>query len=98
MQVSLSCALKSCVALLVALATFSASADAATRRAFIVGNSAYQYTSVLANPASDAQDVAKRLGDLGFVTKPMTPAEFTAFVAAQVQTFRAPVKASGAKL
>lgn len=66
MQVSLSCALKSCVALLVALATFSASADAATRRAFIVGNSAYQYTSVLANPASDAQDVAKRLGDLGW--------------------------------
>jgi len=28
----------------------------------------------------------------------MSPAEFTAFVASQVQSFQAPVKASGAKL
>ena len=42
--------------------------------------------------------VVERLGDLGFVTKAMTSAEFAAFVAAQVQTFQAPVKASGAKL
>ena len=28
----------------------------------------------------------------------MTPAEFTAFVASQVQAFQAPIKASGAKL
>jgi tripartite-type tricarboxylate transporter receptor subunit TctC len=48
---------------------------------------------VLADPK-----LVKRLGDLGYVTKPMTPAEFTAFVADQVQTFQAPVKASGAKL
>jgi tripartite-type tricarboxylate transporter receptor subunit TctC len=48
---------------------------------------------VLADPK-----VIERLGDLGFVTKPMTSAEFTAFVASQVQTFQAPVKASGAKL
>ena len=48
---------------------------------------------VLADPK-----VVERLGDLGFVTKTMTPAEFSAFVAAQVQTFQAPVKASGAKL
>ncbi|WP_428665519.1 Bug family tripartite tricarboxylate transporter substrate binding protein [Reyranella sp.] len=48
---------------------------------------------VLADPK-----VVERLGDLGFVTKAMTPAEFTAFVATQVQTFQAPVKASGAKL
>ena len=40
----------------------------------------------------------ERLADLGFVTKPMSPAEFTAFVANQVQSFQAPVKASGAKL
>jgi len=48
---------------------------------------------VLADPK-----IVERLGDLGFVTKPMTSAEFTAFVASQVQTFQAPVKASGAKL
>ena len=48
---------------------------------------------VLADPK-----IVERLGDLGFVTKPMSPAEFTAFVASQVQSFQAPVKASGAKL
>lgn len=48
---------------------------------------------VLADPK-----IVERLGDLGFVTKPMTTPEFTAFVAAQVQAFQAPVKASGAKL
>lgn len=48
---------------------------------------------VLADPK-----LVERLGELGFVTKPMTSAEFAAFVAAQVQTFQAPVKASGAKL
>ena len=48
---------------------------------------------VLADPK-----IVERLGDLGFVTKPMSSAEFTAFVAAQVQAFPAPVKASGAKL
>jgi 5-hydroxyisourate hydrolase-like protein (transthyretin family) len=36
--------------------------------------------------------------DLGFVTKSMSPAEFTAFVANQVKSFQTPVKASGAKL
>ena len=48
---------------------------------------------VLADPK-----IVERLGDLGFVTKPMSSAEFTAFVANQVQSFQAPVKASGAKL
>ncbi len=48
---------------------------------------------VLADPA-----ITARLSDLAFVTRPMTPAEFTAFVAEQVKTFQAPVKASGAKL
>ncbi len=48
---------------------------------------------VLADPK-----IVERLGELGFVTKPMSSAEFTAFVAAQVQAFQAPVKASGAKL
>jgi tripartite-type tricarboxylate transporter receptor subunit TctC len=48
---------------------------------------------VLADPKA-----VERLGELGFVTKPMTSAEFTAFVANQVKAFQAPVKASGAKL
>jgi tripartite-type tricarboxylate transporter receptor subunit TctC len=50
-------------------------------------------SEVLADPK-----IVERLGELGFVTKAMTPAEFAAFVATQVQTFQAPVKASGAKL
>jgi len=50
-------------------------------------------SEVLADPA-----IVAKLGELGFVTKPMTSAEFAAFVAAQVQSFAAPVKASGAKL
>ena len=36
--------------------------------------------------------------DQGFVTRPMSSADFTTFVADQVKTFQAPVKASGAKL
>lgn len=48
---------------------------------------------VLADPK-----VLERLTELAFVTKLMTPAEFTAFVTEQVKTFQAPVKASGAKL
>jgi len=42
--------------------------------------------------------IVERLAELGFVGKPMSSAEFTAFVADQVQAFQAPVKASGAKL
>ncbi|MFN3743638.1 MAG: caspase family protein [Hyphomicrobiaceae bacterium] len=48
------------------LLALMSSADAAMRRAFVVGNSAYQYTSVLPNPGSDAQDVAARLRELGW--------------------------------
>ena len=50
-------------------------------------------SEVLADPA-----IVAKLGELGFATKPMTTAEFATFVAAQVQSFAAPVKASGAKL
>jgi tripartite-type tricarboxylate transporter receptor subunit TctC len=42
--------------------------------------------------------VKQRLADLGVQGRDMTPAEFTAFVAAQVQDWRQPVKDSGAKL
>jgi tripartite-type tricarboxylate transporter receptor subunit TctC len=50
-------------------------------------------SEVLADPR-----IVERLGELGFVTKAMTPEQFTSFVADQVKTFQAPVKASGAKL
>jgi uncharacterized caspase-like protein len=40
------------------------------RIALVIGNSAYQHTSLLANPANDADDVAATLSTLGFeVTK-----------------------------
>lgn len=46
---------------------------------------------------ADAQ-IQARLGELGFVTRPMSIAQFAKFVDDQVQSFLAPVKASGAKL
>jgi len=42
--------------------------------------------------------VRQRLADLGVQSRDMTPAEFTAFVAAQVKDWYQPVKDSGAKL
>ena len=55
-----------CAALSMALVAMASGGEAATRRAFVVGNSAYQYTSVLPNPSSDAQDVAAQLRNLGW--------------------------------
>ena len=42
--------------------------------------------------------VVQRLADLGVQTRDMSPEQFTAFVAAQVNDWRQPVKDSGAKL
>ena len=42
--------------------------------------------------------VKERLGELGVQGRDMTPAEFTAFVDAQVKDWLKPVKDSGAKL
>ena len=42
--------------------------------------------------------VAQRLAELGVQSRDMTPAQFTAFVAAQVKDWYQPVKDSGAKL
>ena len=50
-------------------------------------------SDVLADP-----QIQSRLGDLGFVTRPMSIAQFATFVDDQVKSFQAPVKASGAKL
>jgi tetratricopeptide (TPR) repeat protein len=36
------------------------------RAALVIGNSAYKFTSALANPANDAGDIAKTLRELGF--------------------------------
>ena len=72
------------------------------RRPLAASHSAASLRSLLTLRATTASaggpKIVERLGDLGFVTKPMSPAEFTAFVANQVQNFQAPVKASGAKL
>ena len=43
-------------------------------------------------------DVVRKLDDLGISPRAMSPAEFTAFVANQVNAWAPAVKASGAKL
>ena len=43
-------------------------------------------------------ELVKKLDELGIATRPMSPAEFTAFVKKQVADWGGPVKASGAKL
>ncbi len=49
------------------LATASAFADERGKRvALVIGNSSYQHTTALANPANDAQDMAAALEALGF--------------------------------
>ncbi len=55
------------IAVVLALAT-SPSSQAATgkRVALVIGNSEYRQTSVLANPANDAEDIAAALSGLGF--------------------------------
>src|SRR6516225_2604519 len=50
-----------------ALLTFVSPGWAAKRVALVVGNSGYQHTAPLANPANDAQDMAKALRDLDFL-------------------------------
>jgi len=52
---------------------------------------------VMASVLADAT-VKTRLAEIGFQTAPMSPAEFTAFVAKQIADFGPAVKASGAKL
>ena len=42
------------------------SAEPSKRVALVIGNSAYQYTAALTNPANDAEDMANTLAALGF--------------------------------
>jgi hypothetical protein len=51
---------------LLAVAAGSVTARAEKRVALVVGNSAYQYTASLANPANDADDMAFALKKVGF--------------------------------
>jgi hypothetical protein len=53
-------------AVLVSLALLPAAAYADKRVALVVGNSAYQHTTKLANPKNDATDVSAALKTLGF--------------------------------
>ena len=53
------------VALIYALSS-AAIAETEKRVALVIGNSAYQHVSSLANPANDAQDISKALARIGF--------------------------------
>src|SRR5215475_509942 len=63
----------------VALLTLSVHANAQTRVALVIGNSAYQKVVNLANPAHDAQDVSESLKRLGFTVNTVTDANFDGF-------------------
>ena len=39
------------------------------KQALVIGNSAYEHTSLLRNPANDAKEIAKTLRRLGFEVK-----------------------------
>jgi hypothetical protein len=51
---------------LLAVAAGSVAARAEKRVALVIGNAAYQYTTSLANPANDADDMALALKKVGF--------------------------------
>jgi uncharacterized caspase-like protein len=68
-------------ALLTALA-LTASAQAEKRVALVIGNGAYEATTRLANPASDAADMAKMLGGLGFEVIEVVDGDLGAMTAA----------------
>jgi hypothetical protein len=54
-------------------------AEADTRVALVIGNSAYQKTSSLPNPVHDAEDTASALQRLGFQVSAVHDADFSAF-------------------
>lgn len=62
--------LTSLMAFVVAVAIFTTASMASTERrlALVVGNSAYQHATPLANPANDAEAMANKLEGLGFET------------------------------
>src|SRR5215470_16251539 len=58
--------LASVLLVLLAVAAGPAAARAEKRVALVVGNATYQYTASLANPANDADDMARALKKVGF--------------------------------
>jgi hypothetical protein len=58
--------LASVLLVLLAVATGPVAARAEKRVALVVGNATYQYTASLANPANDADDMARALKKVGF--------------------------------
>ena len=70
------------------LAVFATAATAHVRVALVIGNGRYVNTPQLANPANDAEDVAHRLGDLGFKVTLVTDASKRAFDNALMQFSR----------
>jgi hypothetical protein len=57
-----------CILLIVSVVA-PCTANAQTRVALVIGNSAYQNVSALPNPVNDASDVSKSLKRLGFEVK-----------------------------
>ncbi len=47
----------------------------ANKQALVIGNSAYEHTSPLRNPANDAKEIAKTLRRLGFEVKTLIDAD-----------------------
>jgi Caspase domain len=65
--------------LVVAALALSVRANAQTRIALVIGNSAYQKVANLANPAHDAQDISESLKRLGFTVNTVADADFDGF-------------------
>src|SRR5262252_5882520 len=65
--------------LVAAVLALSVRAQAQTRIALVIGNSAYQKVANLANPAHDAQDISESLKRLGFTVNTVTDADFDGF-------------------
>ncbi len=65
-----------------ALLAFNTPASAEKRVALVIGNGAYQATTRLANPPSDAADMAKALAKIGFEVVEVVDGDLAAMTAA----------------
>ena len=64
------------VVFLIGLTGWSSAANAQSRIALVIGNSAYQSVTALPNPVNDADDIAASLKRLGFGVKALSNATF----------------------
>jgi hypothetical protein len=67
------------LAVVLVTALFSGSAQAQSRIALVVGNSAYQHAPALPTTLNDANEIAQTLESLGFVTKKLVNASYDDF-------------------